>query len=94
MAWFIEETGDEDFGFSWNLFKQDGENIKCMATCHDETFSKQLKSALEWQDALGSGMMKLAQDGIVIDVNTGKQWVAPKRTRTPKLTITKARRKA
>ena len=94
MAWLVEEQDNGEEATSYHLFEQDGDSIKMRAILFDKFFVQQVRSALEWQDALGSGMMKLAQDGITIDANTGKVWKAPKRTRAPRLAITKTRRKA
>ena len=94
MAWLVEEQENGEEGTSYHLFEQDGDTLKMRAILFDKLFVQQVKSALLWQDALGSGMMKLAQDGIAIDVRTGKVWKAPKRTRAPRLAITKTRRKA
>ncbi len=94
MAWLVEEQDNGEEATSYHLFEQDGDSIKMRAILFDKFFVQQVRSALEWQDALGTGMMKLAQDGITIDVNSGKVWKAPKRTRAPRLAITKTRRKA
>jgi len=96
MAWLVEEQDNGEEGTSFHLFEQDGDTLKMRAILFDRLFVKRLKSALEWQDALGTGMMKLAQDGITIDTNTGRVWEAPKKTRAPRLAITatKTRRKA
>lgn len=96
MAWLVEEQENGEEGTSYHLFEQDGDNLKMRAILFDKGFLEQVKSALAWQDALCSGMMKLAQDGIAINVQTGKVWTPPKKSRTPQLTIqvTKSRRKA
>lgn len=62
----------------------------------EETWAKRFLAAIQWQEALGSGMLRLAQDGIVIDSNTGKVWQPPKGKRAPALKIEPAnkRRKA
>ena len=88
MAWLVEEQDNGEEATSYHLFEQDGDSIKMRAILFDKFFVHQVRSALEWQDALGTGMMKLAQDGIIINAQTGKVWTPPKRTRTPKLTIT------
>ena len=96
MAWLVEEQDNGEEATSYHLFEQDGDTLKMKAILFDRLFVKRLKSALEWQDALGTGMMKLAQDGIVINAQTGKVWEEPKKKRTPRLVITpaKTRRKA
>jgi len=94
MAWLVEEQDNGEEGTSFHLFEQDGDTLKMRAILFDRLFVKRLKSALEWQDALGTGMMKLAQDGIVFDASTGKVWTPPKKGRAPRLAVTptKARR--
>ncbi len=69
MAWLVEEQDNGEEATSYHLFEQDGDSIKMRAILFDKFFVQQVKSALEWQDALGTGMMKLAQDGITIDAN-------------------------
>lgn len=90
--WKIEESGNGEDGFCWNLFEEEEEKLIMRATLYDEKFAKRMKSAMDWQDSLGTGIMRLAQDGVTIDSNTGKVWIPPKPRRTPKLTVTKARR--
>ena len=94
--WKIEESGNGEDGFCWNLFEEESERLTMRATLYDEKFAKKMKAAMDWQDALGSGMMRLAQDGITIDATTGKVWEAPKAKKSPRLTVTptKTRRKA
>jgi len=93
--WKIEESGNPEDGFCWNLFEEDGDTLTMRATLYDEKFAKCMKSAMDWQDALGTGMMKLAMDGVVIDANSGKVWTPPKTKRSPRLIVskTKTRRK-
>ena len=93
MTWIIEESGDPELGYLWNILESDGTKAICAAQCFDERMAERIVSALKWQDALGSGLVKLAQDGITIDSNTGKVWTPPKGKRAPALKIEPARRR-
>ena len=94
--WFIEESGDPDLGFTWNILRLDGNRLVCWAQCFDESHATQIVSALKWQDALGQGRMSLAQDGITFNANTGEIWTPPKGRRAPSLKIepTRTRKKS
>lgn len=94
MAWLIEESGNMEDGFSWNLFECEDGRLTMRATLYDEKFALKMKSAMDWLDSLGSGLMRLAQDGIIIDTNTGKVWTPPKTRRTPRLTITTTKKRS
>ncbi len=74
--YLIEEDGNPEDGYSWNIMLNDG-RLRCIAQCLDEQYAEQIVSALKWVDALGSGMMKLAMDGIAIDANSGRVWKRP-----------------
>lgn len=85
--WFLENGGDDEFGFQWNLMLQENGRLRCVAQYLEEDYAVQGLAAHKWLDSLGSGKMSLAMEGIVIDSNTGKVWEAPKR-RAPRLVIT------
>lgn len=85
--WLIEETGNGEDGFCWNLFCKDEDRLTMMATLYSESFARDMKSAMDWQDSLGSGLLSLAMDGIVFRADNGKVWTAPKRSRAPLLKI-------
>lgn len=82
VMWLIEESGDEEFGYTWNIMLADGDRAKCVAQCLDEHLAEQIVSALKWVDALGSGMMKLSMDGITINATTGLVWRRDPRQRS------------
>ncbi len=95
--WKIEESGNGEDGFCWNLFEAEGDSLSMRATLYDHKFAMKMKAAMDWLDTLGSGYMSLALEGIAIDTNTGRVWEPPKTKRKPRLTITpttKTRRKA
>ena len=90
--WFLENGGDQDYGFQWNLMLHEDGRLRCVAQYLEEQYAVQGLAAHKWLDSLGSGMMRLSMDGIILDSNTGKVWKAPKTTRAPRLVITKTRR--
>lgn len=83
MTWHIEaeERGEGETLF--RLLEADGSgDLTVRGIFMDLGWAKRFKSAIEWQESLGQGMVKLAQDGIQIDPKTGKTKPAVKR-RTP-----------
>ena len=62
----IEEEGDEDLGFSWNVMLIDGDRVKCVAQCMDEKFAQRFISAQKWADSVESGLLSLKMEGISI----------------------------
>lgn len=67
--WFLENGGDDEFGFQWNLMLQENGRLRCVAQYLEEDYAVQGLAAHKWLDSLGSGKMSLAMEGIVIDSN-------------------------
>lgn len=93
MTWHLETEWKDEAEVVYRLLEADesGE-LTLRATFTELVWAKRFKSAILWQEAFGSGLVKLAQDGIIIDTNTGKPWVPPKKTRTPRLKIEPAKK--
>jgi len=73
MTWHIETEyrGEDDVLFRLLEADAAGE-LTIRGIFMDLTWAKRFKSAIEWQESLGQGMVKLAQDGITIDPRTGQ----------------------
>ena len=69
--WFIEDAGDDDFGYQWNLMLLENGKLRCIAEYHDEAHATNALAAHKWLDAFREGRMSLSMEGIVIDGNTG-----------------------
>jgi len=82
-TYFIQEAGDDDLGYSWEVFSNDnkGHRLVQICSCMDEKIAERIVSALKWQASLGDGFMGLAQDGIIFDVRTGNIWTPPEKTK-------------
>ena len=85
MSWVIAREGspDDPDCEPFYMLMEVGEDGCAEIFVQGETLEKtqRIKSAMEWQDALGSGVMSLAQEGITFNANTGKIWKAPKTRR-------------
>ena len=89
MKYYVCEEGDEDFGFTWDLFQDEQEKIVKIGTFYSEAHALRCASALSWQDVLGEGRMSLAMDGISFGAD-GK----PRKARKPREIRTKPKKKA
>lgn len=89
MSWLIVREGniDDPDCEPFYALSEMGEDGVAEIFIQDEPLDKiqRIKSALEWQDALGSGVMSLAQEGITISPITGK--ITKKRKPTPKFEL-------
>jgi hypothetical protein len=91
--WFIEEEGDQDEGFTWNLFRVDAGKAKCMAQIRDQEFADEFLEIVKWRDALMmGGKPVLSTMEQPIDVWTGKPWVRDPNLKSIGLRITKAKK--
>jgi hypothetical protein len=91
--WFVEEEGDPEYGFTWNLFRVDAGKAKCMAQIRDQEFADEFLEIIKWRDALMLGgkpvLSTLEQP---IDVWTGKPWVRDPNLKSIGFRITKAKK--
>ena len=89
MSWLIVREGniDDSDCEPYYILSEVGEDGIAEIFIQDEPLEKiqRIKSALEWQDALGSGVMSLAQEGITVSPITGK--ITKKRKPTPKFEL-------
>ena len=90
--WLIEETGDEDIGYAWDiLLREDGDNrAKSIATCRDEQIAEQIVSGLKTVDGWANGMIRLMIDGVLINAKTGKVFTPPKKLPPKRVTSRRA----
>ena len=89
--WFLEDGGDEEFGFQWNLMLHEGGRLRCVAQYTEELYAVQGLAAHKWLDSFGAGRLSLSMEGIVFDAS-GNAKKAPKPRKPVTRPVAKAKR--
>ncbi len=55
----IQEDGNPEDGYIWNLMRLDGTTAVLVGQFFDERFAKEIMDAARWRDAFMSGMVGL-----------------------------------
>ena len=91
--WFVEEDGNKDDGFTWNIYRVDAGKAKCLAQIRDQEFADEFLEIVKWREALMlGGKPVLSTMGQPIDVWTGKPWVRDPNLKSIGFRTTKTRK--
>ena len=91
--WFVEEDGNKDDGFTWNIYRVDAGKAKCIAQIREEGFADEFLEIVKWRDALMlGGKPVLSTPEQPVDVWTGKPWVRDPNLKSIGFRTTKTRK--
>ena len=88
--WLVEEDGNEEDGYIWNVMIRDDLKLRCYAQCFSESDAERIRSAMVNLDAWEGCMGTLAMEGIAIDAKTGLVWERPKSLKSYDVKIEKS----
>ena len=57
--YFIHEDGDADIGFTWDLFKKEGDRVIRVATFYGEASAEKVVTALGWYETFEGGTLSI-----------------------------------
>jgi len=89
-TWLIEESGNPEDGYSWNLFECNEGRLTMRATLYDEKFGLKMKGAMDWLESLEDFQLNLP----VTKPNKISHSVKRKQPTSTKSPAVKPRRKA
>ncbi len=90
--YLIAEEGDEESGYSWDVYEVESGKLRCIGQFLDEGFARELPEIIKWRDALlMGGQPALSTMEAPIDVWTGKPWVRPADLKSVDIRTTKPR---
>lgn len=76
--WFLEDAGDDELGFVWNLMLLEDGRLRCVAEYREELAATQGLAAHRWLDTMADGRMSLKVEGLVI-ASDGRVRPAPRK---------------
>lgn len=57
--YFIHEDGDPDIGYTWDLFKRDGDRVVRIASFYEEVFATKILASVKWYETFEDGQMSV-----------------------------------
>mgnify|MGYP006292815563 FL=1 len=57
--YLIAEDGDPDIGFSWDIYRKDGDKGTRVASFYDEKQAIRFLAAIQWYDTFETGVLSL-----------------------------------
>jgi hypothetical protein len=59
MTFVIEEVGDTELGYCWDIKEIEGTSAKHLCQCETESAAKRVFNALEWVESMKEGKLSI-----------------------------------